>query len=358
MAPVPTVTPGVAYLAVARGSDPRAITRAALAAIGGIERFVKSGDDVIVKPNICVDYHTYEYAATTNPRSSPRWSSCAWARAPSGCGSWTTPFGGSAESAYARSGIAEAVKAAGGEMEVMNPAKFRQTEIPEGRDITAWPVYQDVLTADVVINVPIAKHHSLARLTLGGKNLLGVIQDRSGIHANLGQRIADLVSLVRPTLTVVDAVRTLMAHGPTGGNLDDVRLTEHGHRQPRHRRRRRLCGDAVRADRRRHRLRPGRGRDGPGHAGPGCRSRSRRSRWGSGVSLKLSPRAWRRLRQGGAGPGAAALPGHFRLHQRPAPGALLDRPLFPARPAADADGVAGRPGAGGRRPRWPGSRCC
>jgi uncharacterized protein (DUF362 family) len=109
-------------------------------------------------------------------------------------------------------------------MEVMNAAKFRETEIPAGRDIDRWKVYQEILLADVVINVPVAKHHSLARLSLAGKNLLGVVSAPSLIHANLGQRIADIVSLVRPTLTVVDAVRTLMAHGPTGGNLDDVRM--------------------------------------------------------------------------------------------------------------------------------------
>jgi uncharacterized protein (DUF362 family) len=76
----------------------------------------------------------------------------------------------------------------------------------------------------VLINVPIAKHHSLARLTLGMKNLMGVIQDRSAIHQDLGQRLADLSSVVRPALTVVDAVRMLMANGPTGGSLDDVYL--------------------------------------------------------------------------------------------------------------------------------------
>ncbi len=63
----PAPTGDQAYLAVARGADPAAITRAAVAALGGIERFVKSGDDVIIKPNICVGYHPPEYAATTNP---------------------------------------------------------------------------------------------------------------------------------------------------------------------------------------------------------------------------------------------------------------------------------------------------
>jgi uncharacterized protein (DUF362 family) len=108
----------------------------------------------------------------------------------------------------------------------MNRNKFRKAEIPAGVDLKSWDVYQEVLSADVLINVPIAKHHSLGRLSLGGKNLLGVVTSPSRFHANIGQRVADLLSLVRPTLTVVDAVRTLMAHGPTGGNLDDVRLAE------------------------------------------------------------------------------------------------------------------------------------
>ena len=215
-----------AYLAVARGSDPKAITRTAIAAVGGIERFVAKGDDVIVKPNICVDYRTYEYGATTNPEVVATLIELCLGAGARRVRVMDTPFGGTPDSAYARSGIADAVKAVGGEMEVMNRAKFQEAEIPEGKDITAWRVYQDLLNADVVINVPIAKHHNLARLSLGGKNLLGVILSPNRIHANLGQRIADLVSLVRPTLTVVDAVRTLMVHGPTGGNLNDVRQTD------------------------------------------------------------------------------------------------------------------------------------
>ena len=214
-----------AYLAVARGKEPRAITRAALAAVGGIERFVASGADVIVKPNICVDYRSYEYGATTNPEVVAALVELCLGAGAKRVRVMDMPFGGSPESAYARSGIEDAVKAVGGKMEVMNRAKFRKVEIPEGRDLSNWEVYQDILTADVVIDVPVAKHHNLTRLSLAGKNLLGVILRPGQMHVNLGQRTADLVSLVRPTLTVVDAVRTLMAHGPTGGNLSDVRLT-------------------------------------------------------------------------------------------------------------------------------------
>lgn len=214
-----------AYLAVARGTDPAALTLAALAAIGGMERFVTSGADVIIKPNICTDYYPYEYGATTNPDVI-----AALVRMALGAGArrvrvMDMPFGGSAESAYERSGIAAAVAAAGGEMEIMSPHKFRETPIPEGRNIKKWDIYQDLLRADLVINVPIAKHHNLTKLTLGAKNLLGVVQNPGGLHTRIHQRVADLLSVVRPQLTVIDAIRTLMRGGPTGGNLDDVRLT-------------------------------------------------------------------------------------------------------------------------------------
>ena len=212
-----------AYLAVARGGSPAEITERAVAALGGIGRFVHSGDDVIIKPNICVAYHTYEYAATTNPEVVATLVSLCLGAGAKKVRAMDYPFGGSADAAYERSGIAQAVTAAGGQMEQMAKMKYRKTPIPAGRDIQEWPVYQDVLEADVLINVPIAKHHSLCRLTLSMKNLLGVVLDRSKYHRNLGQRLADLTSLVYPTLTVVDAVRILVDHGPTGGSLDDVK---------------------------------------------------------------------------------------------------------------------------------------
>lgn len=219
----PTVVPEYPHLAVARGGEPEDLVRRAIHALGGMGRFIRPGDDVIIKPNICVAYHTYEYAATTNP-----WVVGALVRMCYEAGARRVrvmdhPFGGTPEEAYARSGIADQVRAAGGEMEVMARLKFVETEIPEGMDLRRCAIYEDILKADVVINVPIAKHHSLARLTLGMKNLMGTIWDRPAMHRNLGQRLADLTSRIRPTLTVVDAVRILTAHGPTGGSLDDVR---------------------------------------------------------------------------------------------------------------------------------------
>ncbi|MGQ9682578.1 MAG: DUF362 domain-containing protein [Anaerolineae bacterium] len=225
-APMATATPTAvpAYLAVARGVQPAQLVERAVAALGGIECFVPAGADVIVKPNICIASYTYEYAATTNPEVVATLVRLCLGAGAKRVRVMDQPFSGTAEAAYARSGIAEAVKTAGGQMEVMTPIKFREVEFPEGIDLKRWEVYGDILDADVVINVPIAKDHGIARLTLGGKNLMGVVTNRGAFHINLGQRVADTLSLVRPALTVIDAVRILMANGPTGGDLADVKL--------------------------------------------------------------------------------------------------------------------------------------
>jgi uncharacterized protein (DUF362 family) len=209
-------------LAVARGGSPADVTAAAIAALGGMEAFVARGADVIVKPNICTGYHGPDYAATTNPDVVGTLVSLCRRAGASRVRVMDLPFGGPAEEAYRVSGIQAAVEKAGGEMQIMSPARFREYRIPDGRDITSWPIYGDILSCDVLIDVPIAKDHGSTRLTLGGKNLLGVILDAGQIHVNLGQRTADLVSVCRPTLTVVDAVRVLTANGPTGGDLADV----------------------------------------------------------------------------------------------------------------------------------------
>ncbi|MBN1813274.1 MAG: DUF362 domain-containing protein [Anaerolineae bacterium] len=217
----------VARQAVGRGGDPTAITKAAIAALGGMGRFVKSGDDVIIKPNICVNYRTPEYAATTNPTVVATLVSLCLEAGARQVRVMDTPFPGiPADIAYTVSEIGQAVEAAGGVMEVMSPVKFVKTAIPDGRDLTEWEVYQDVLDTNVLINVPIAKTHNLARLSLGIKNLLGVITKPNQMHSNLGQRAADLASLVRPTLTVVDAVRIMTAGGPTGGSLNYVQQAD------------------------------------------------------------------------------------------------------------------------------------
>ncbi len=226
--PVMTATPtlpaaGQTYLSVARGADPAAITRAAIDALGGITRFVKPGNDVIVKPNICNAQNGPEYASTTNPQVVAEIVKLCLAAGAKRVRVMDQPFSGIAVEAYKTSGIRAAVEQAGGQMELMASNKYIPLDFPHGRSLKTAAVYQDILKADVVINVPIAKHHGSAKLTIAMKALMGVVQDRGAIHLALDQRIADLNTAIKPTLIVVDAVRVLMNHGPTGGNLKDVK---------------------------------------------------------------------------------------------------------------------------------------
>ena len=224
--PEPSPTTAPVYLAVIHGPDPATITRAAVDTLGGMASFVSPGFDVIIKPNICVDYHPPEYAATTNPTVVATLVSMCLEAGAKRVRVMDYGFGGTPKSAYEISGIKAAVEAAGGEMGYMTYAKYIQVDIPKGKSMTSTQIFRDILETDLLINVPIAKHHSAAGLTLGEKNLMGVVMNRNMMHDDLHQRIADLTSLVMPDLTVVDAVRILTKHGPTGGDLADVKQTD------------------------------------------------------------------------------------------------------------------------------------
>ncbi|HEY3415647.1 MAG TPA: DUF362 domain-containing protein, partial [Armatimonadota bacterium] len=218
----PSPTPGIPDLAVARGGEPEDLVKRALSALGGMERFVKSGQAVVIKPNICVAYHTYEYAATTNP-----WVVAALVKLCLGAGASKVtvmdyPFGGAAQEAYAKSGIQQEVEAAGGSMAFMTSYRYKSVSLPGAKSLKKADVFEDILNADVLIDVPIAKNHGEATLTLAMKNLMGVVKDREDMHVSLHKRIADLANFIRPKLTVIDAVRILTRGGPTGGDLNAV----------------------------------------------------------------------------------------------------------------------------------------
>jgi uncharacterized protein (DUF362 family) len=220
----PTATPpGIPDMVGARTGEPETLGRRAVAALGGMENFVPKGANVVVKPNICVAYHTYEYAATTNPWVVGAVVKMCFEAGAASVKVMDYPFGGTAQEAYVKSGIQEAVQAAGGEMAFMPGFKYVTTQLPNAVELKKTDIFDDILKADVLIDLPIAKHHSLARLTIGMKNLMGVVRNRSALHANLGQRVADLTAFLRPQLTIVDAIRILMDNGPTGGDLNDVK---------------------------------------------------------------------------------------------------------------------------------------
>lgn len=210
-------------LVAVRNGEPEDMVRRAIAALGGIEKFVPAGSTVIIKPNICVAYHTYEYAATTNPWVVGALVCLCFEAGAASVKVMDNPFGGTAEEAYKISSIGDVVNAAGGEMVQMVRRKFIRTNISNAASLSSTEIYEDILNADVLIDVPVAKNHGLAQLTLGMKNLMGTIRDRGALHANIGQNLADLAGFLRPDLTLIDGVRVMMENGPTGGSLDYVK---------------------------------------------------------------------------------------------------------------------------------------
>lgn len=83
-----------------------------------------------------------------------------------------------------------------------------------------WSFYQPALDADRLINLPVAKHHSISRLTVGMKNIMGVIGGNRGtLHRNIAEALVDINLVIHSDLTIVDATRILIANGPQGGGL-------------------------------------------------------------------------------------------------------------------------------------------
>jgi uncharacterized protein (DUF362 family) len=214
--------PAVPELAIAQGDDPAALVRKAVEAIGGTTRFVARGDIVVIKPNIAWD-RTPEQAANTNPQVvAAIVRLCQEAAAKKVI--VTDVSCNDPRRCFERSGIAAAARAEGAEVLLPEERRFKEVDL-RGEVLTEWPVLEHFLVADKVINVPIAKHHSLTGVTLGMKNWYGILGGpRHRLHQRIHESLVDLADFMRPTLTIVDAYRVLMRNGPTGGNVSDTVL--------------------------------------------------------------------------------------------------------------------------------------
>ena len=208
-------------LVVAGGAGPTDNVRRAMAALGGMERFVTRGDKVAIKPNAAWD-RTPEQAANTNPEVVAELvRQCLAAGAASVVVLDNTCH--NAKRVFERSGIGNAALTAGATVANQDTAGTRVVDLG-GMTLGRWKVLRPILEADRLINVPIVKHHSLALATLGMKNWFGaVVGSRPSLHQNIGRVCAELGAALNPTLTIIDATRVLTGGGPTGGSLSLVR---------------------------------------------------------------------------------------------------------------------------------------
>jgi uncharacterized protein (DUF362 family) len=214
-----TGSPDVALI---QGESPSLITNEAITVLGGMQRFVSNGDKVIIKPNIGWD-RTPEQAACTNPevvKTLVELCLDAGAKEVKVMDNPCNP----ARRTYVRSGIQKAAESAGAKVPLPNNHRLKKIPI-YGDSLKEWEVYTDFVETDKIINVPIAKTHSLSRLTLGMKNWLGAVGgNRNQLHQNLDLAMIDLAAFFKPVLTVMDGYRILLRNGPQGGRLSDVKL--------------------------------------------------------------------------------------------------------------------------------------
>ncbi len=210
-------------LAVARDGEPRELLRRVLQGLGGLDGLVSRGDRVFIKPCMSWD-RSPEQAANTHPEIVAE-----LVRLSLDCGARDVlvadnPPGRDPARPYASSGVERAARQADARVRFMREEDFVRVEIPGATGLREWSFYRPALECDVFINIPVVKQHQASLITCSLKGMMGILGGARGrIHQNLHEKIVDMNRVVAVDLTVVDATRVLVRHGPTGGDLADVR---------------------------------------------------------------------------------------------------------------------------------------
>jgi len=203
-----------------RGYGVKALVRRTFEAAGGMCMFVSKGDVVAIKPNLSWA-RAPELAATTHPEVLEAVVElCQDAGA--GKVRIVDHTIHDARRCFAVTGAGAVAKKTGAELVFPRKTLMREMRI-HGHRLDVWPVYAPLVEADRVINLPIAKHHSLSTLTIGMKSWIGGVGGRRhALHQDIHQTIVDLAQFFKPTVTLVDAVRIMVRNGPMGGSPGDV----------------------------------------------------------------------------------------------------------------------------------------
>jgi uncharacterized protein (DUF362 family) len=204
-------------LAVISGSASPA-TRRAIDLLGGIKRFVRPGDKVALKPNISFPNPPH-LASTTHPQVVATVAKECLAAGARKILVLDYPLR-NPELCLKRSKVQEACQKIEKTyvLGLTERKFFQRSQVYRGKVLKEVEIMREVLSSDVLINLPVAKSHSATTVSLGMKNLMGLIWDRRSFHAkmDINQAIADLNTVIRPKLTIIDATRALVSGGPSG----------------------------------------------------------------------------------------------------------------------------------------------
>src|SRR4030043_2167078 len=210
-------------LVIAKSGSPSQLLQAAMTPLGGMGRFVKKGQRVVIKANIAWA-RTPDQACTNNPALFSALIKTCYEAGAKRVAVWDHTCD-NYQFCFSRSGLKEAAQKAGADIfSGHGRNSYKQVEIQKGKKLKTVEILTDVLGADVFINLPIPKQHDATELTLGMKNLIGIVWDMEQLHkVDLHQHIADINTVRKPDLVIMDAIRILTTNGPKGpGKTEDI----------------------------------------------------------------------------------------------------------------------------------------
>jgi uncharacterized protein (DUF362 family) len=202
-------------LAAVKGGEPDVMLNKAMEALGGMGKFVKKGQTVLIKPNMSWDCPP-ESGANTHPALVK----CVVEQCLAAGASKVYVMDHNIDrEACETSGVRASAEEAGGIFAVVKgvSSMYEDVEISGAKVLKKARVLMMVRECDVFINVPVLKSHGGTRLTMALKNLMGCVEDRRFYHSNgVDQCVADFPLFRKPDLNILDAYRVMTKGGPAG----------------------------------------------------------------------------------------------------------------------------------------------
>ncbi len=209
-------------LAIAHGTEHEKTVRAALGALGGMERFIKKGDVVMIKPNVAFD-RPAALAATTHPDALRAVAKLVREAGASKIIIADNPIN-SPTGCFLKSGLS----AVAGELdlELLYPESNSFSPLQmDGEVLRNWTFFNKPFhRATKVIGLAPCKDHNLCHASMTMKNWYGLLGGRRNqFHQHIHSIVSDFALMMKPTLVILDGMNVLMRNGPTGGRLSDVK---------------------------------------------------------------------------------------------------------------------------------------
>ena len=209
-------------LAIAHGTEHEKTIRAALTALGGMERFVQKGDVVMIKPNVAFD-RPPALAATTHPDALRAVAKLCLEAGASKIIVADNPIN-SPTGCFFKSGLTAVC--ADMNLDLMYPeaSSFSPLEL-NGEILKHWTFFHEPFKkATKVIGLAPCKDHNLCHASMTTKNWYGLLGGRRNqFHQHIHSIVSDFTLMMKPTLVILDGMNVLMSNGPTGGRLSDVK---------------------------------------------------------------------------------------------------------------------------------------